>query len=536
MAHALSIRLALGVALLLGGCAQSANSDGPASGARTIRGKKVQLPQPLPLPSQPPAVFYVETPSEGLAVLQPWVDVMRAVPIPDDAPPEAQQFRADIPETLDGEFVLAQQFESFTTPEMAKALAAAVDPSAPWAGVRIDTESEPEEIAHFRVGKKEMAELKRTMADLQTQGEFGAVILPPREIRSTGDGPNRMARSRLAWLDPRTATLSIARTERGLVTGPGIAKAYGDAPIVAAMELGLTGRVPIERVSAKGNLEKLEARVVFAEGFDLQENLPISAGAMSGLMDDPALVVGLTGRYADYEGDVKRIITRINRSVSEQPFLMRGILEDLASKGNAALRSWDGRVAAGVGPDGHLHVAYGAEDAKKSGLAVLRFLRAIKDNTDLLRKFSSDVPKLALKKSVGEGAGNPVHRFRVSGIRNRVPEEIEHLLDDKGRIQIAMAWSEHASAGMMVVGPDSVAQLERWLTASAKSKAGSESMNDLVGGTLHASPAALIQVLQAKFPEEEIFKLQPGGDKHTISAQRSEGNAYVFQITRKPGA
>lgn len=534
MARALSIRLALGVALLLGGCAQSANSDGTRSAGRQARRNKVELPDPLPLPAQPPAVFYVQTPSEGLEVLQPWMDVLRAVPLPKDAPPEAAQMRAEIPETLDGAYVLSEQFQAFTTPEMAQTLAAAIDSSAPWAGVRIDTDDGREEIAQFQVGKKQVADLKRSLGELEKQGEFGAVMLPPREIASGGDGPTRTGRSRLAWLDARGGTLTIARTERGLATGSLIATTYGDAPIVASLDPEMGEQLPVERVTVKGDLKSLEARVKFSEGFDIEERLPIIDGAMSGLMDDPALVVGATGRYADYEKDVKKIITRINRSVSEQPFLVRGLLEDLAAKGNSALRSWDGRVAAGVGPDGHLHIAYGAEDPKKSGLAVLRFLRAVKDNTDLLRKFTSNVPKLGLKKSVGEGAGNPVHRFRISGIRNQVPEEIEHLLDDNGRLQIAMAWSEHSGAGMMVVGPKSVPQLERWLEASAKSQPGSASRGDLAGGTLHAAPADIIQVLQAKFPEEEVFKLQPGGDKHTVTAKRGEGNEYIFVIERAP--
>lgn len=59
-------------------------------------------------------------------------------------------------------------------------------------------------------------------------------------------------------------------------------------------------------------------------------------------------------------------------------------------------------------------------------------------------------------------------------------------------------------------------------------------MGDLAGGTLHAAPADLIKVLQAKFPEEEVFKLQPGGDKHTIRAKRGEGNEYIFEIQRSP--
>ena len=174
--------------------------------------------------------------------------------------------------------------------------------------------------------------------------------------------------------------------------------------------------------------------------------------------------------------------------VKRQNFFVQGILGDMVSKLAAVLRSWDGRFVAGIGPEGHLMLAYGAKDPKKSGRAVLVLVGTVIDNIKLARNFTSKVPKIAIKRNAAQVGPDPIHRLIISGIKSEVPRSMRSLLDKEGRLRLAFAFPRHAGGGVITVGPRPVPMLKRWLEESAKAPSGADTSDDYAALAVRLPP------------------------------------------------
>lgn len=471
------------------------------SGRQGGRSPGLDLPDPLPLPADPPALAHVEAPAELLGLVDPWLDL--------DFTPRA---------TLERELL------RFTTPEMADAIAAAIDPTQPWDVVRLGPD---EEIAWVPVREDARAGLTVTLDGLPREGDFGAHVLPR-------DAKTSSAPVHLAWLDPRSGHLAVAQSLRGLATAPQLAETYGEQPVVLAVDASLLpDALPVARAKARGTSKSMDIEVVARDGFDVGDQLESTEGALTGLLGDPTLVGAVSSRWVNHEGFVKQIIADIGDEVNAQPFLVRGIFEDMARRFNAVLRSWNGRWAAGVAQGGHVYAAFGTDDPKKSGVATLRFLQAVVDNVKLARNFTQDVPNVSLKKNAGDAGGEPIHRFRFARAAKFAPD-LEPVLDDKGRLNVAFAFSRHAGAGLVVVGPEPVVQARKWLIASNKGASGSDSTQDLAAATLSITPAQLKNLRDNANPET-VLSLQAAGPRRDLTVRQTGPQRFVIHFEELGG-
>jgi hypothetical protein len=470
----------------------------------------VELPEPLPLPDDPVAAAWIERPGALLAEIDPWI-------------------AADLNPTATLERGLAQ----FTTPEMARTLAAAVDAERPWASVRL---ADGEELAHLPVRADAVADLAQSLGSLSAEGEFGAVRLPEAPpVEDPAAGP-WSRRPHLAWLDRDAGTLTIATGLRALVTGRTLAARYGETPVFLTIDGSMLPEiVPIARATARGTLDDLEVVAVFDPDTDPLAGAGIADGALTGLLAVPEIALGGSTRVPGHEELVRDTIVRIDEVVERQSFLVQGLLEDLQTKLNAALRTWNGRVLVALGPPGHVRVAYGADDPKKSGVAVLRFAETVLGNLDFVRNFTSQVPDAFLDKNAGEAAGEPVHRLTVRGARSLLPEPAHALLDDKGRLLAAAAWSRHAGAGVAVVGPRPVVVLEQWLAATADQPTGAATLEDLGSARIALDPAQAAPLAQGPLRPEPWLALEASTPARTFVARRVDARTVsVRVVTERP--
>ena len=310
-------------------------------------------------------------------------------------------------------------------------------------------------------------------------------------VPATADG--RAATAYLAWLDPQDTHLTIARTVRGLVTGPKLRQTYGTSElafIVAAS--GIPSEVPLAGLRARGELDDLGVVAKFRPGTDLFAQNELRPGSLTGLLADPATVAGVSTRWAGSDAFVRDTISQIRSQVSQQSFLIKGVLQDLATKFYAVLRSWDGRVLGGLSGPGHVRLAFGSADVEGSQRATLRFVGQAVSNVQLLRNFTNDVPNVKLRKNVGKVGGSAIHRITLSGVRRHVPPEFRPLLDEKNRLRLAMSWSSRAGAGLVVVGPNAVDELEDWLKASERAPAGKDTARDVVALAFAVPPEQIV--------------------------------------------
>ena len=488
------------------GCKHTGDTAG---GPKSSRPARVKLPDPLPLPDQPVAAAHVENPGAALAMVDPWVE-----------------------ESLAAAAVLERGLTQFTTAEVATQIAATIDPARTWSSVRL---GDGEEIAHFSVLAQQSEQLAEILDGLAKEGRFGARRLPERPpVEETEEGP-WSHKPHLAWLDPETGNLTIATSLPGLVTGAKISEAYGKAPLFVTADGSMMPEiVPLTRITAQGELSDLEVTATLDEGYDPAAELSLEAGALTGLLSGPDTVVGVTSRMAGHEEVVKTLIRNIDRMVDEQPFLLQGILQDMQKKFNAIARSWNGRFYVALGPPGHVRVAYGADDPKKSGVAVLRFTQTVIDNANLIRNFTSQVPSISLKKNVGEGAGEPIHRLSVSKAKSLLQAEAHALVDDKNKLRVAGAWSRHAGAGMVVVGPESTSVLQRWLEASSNAPAGEATTGDLGAAMVALSPEQAPALRNTQLDPSVLFGLTGDGPRRTIVAERVDERTIKLHVTGVP--
>ncbi len=464
------------------------------------------LPRPLELPDDPPVAMHVDDPRATLELAGPALG------------PKAEGIRP----------MLRDELARHVDGDTAKAIVAAIDIEAPMDLVRLP---EGEEILHVHLLGAKVGDVTAALSSLPTEGDFGARRLT-RPARAGGREP---APGVLVWVDEKAETLTFADSLRGLATGPELEGAYGHHPVFATVDGALLDdRLPLERVRLEGRLEDFELRATLREGEkNPRKQVPLTEGAMSGLLAHPGMVAAISSRYSKHEQVVNEQLDDLRRMVKRQNFFVQGILADMVNKLAAVLRSWDGRFVAGIGPEGHLMLAYGAKDPKKSGRDVLVLVGTVIDNIKLARNFTSKVPKISIKRNAAQVGDDPIHRIIIAGIQSEVPKSMRSLLDDKGRLRLAFAFPRHAGGGVITVGPRPVPMLEKWLQESAKAPSGADTAKDYAALAVRLPPDDLRKLAEVDDPSRLVGTLKARGP-HRLAVARFEGDReVVVKVTSK---
>jgi hypothetical protein len=470
--------IALALSLALGGAAckkqqqqtpeRRGRADSPAAVPADPR-----LPAPHRLSQEPPAGAHFADPAAMLAV--------------------AATYSSEVPTFAElAELVLATQGPA----DWAKAMAPHLAADAAWTGASVAGE----DVLHIPLKRSDVAQAEALLAKFPKAGEFGAVTLPrpALELRQSKIGPPAgTPPPRLAWIDGRNATLTIAGTPQGLATGRTLAAQYGKRPLWLTLENArgeaLFDKFPYGRVTAIGDgTHDLDVVATARQGQELPQRRDLAPGAFPGMHAGPGLVAAASTRWTGYKDAVRETTHRLQTMVNNAGFAGKMMLDPIADQATRVLKTWNGRVFVGVGPARHVRLALGADDPNAAGRGLLTLLRDIIDNLQLARMFVSNVPNAGLKKV----ADDPdIWLLTATGLANQIPADYRTLLDD-GRLRIAFANSAHCGGLLVVVGPKADAELKTWLAAAIAAAPGKDGLKDLVDVTFAVGAKSLDPLLQ----------------------------------------
>lgn len=459
-------------------------------------------PRPLPLPDAPEALVYLASPA---SVLEEAAQLGLA----------ADRIAAAT-DTVIGNWI--------DIPRIATAVTAAADWSAPMAVATLEAEnSETLMVLHLRADA--ISELEQRLASLPPAEVLGARLLAP-------ETPSNAPPALIAIEDGR---LLVAATARGLVTAPALLQRYARAPI--HVQLGsVPGVSRLGPVTAKGTLDALEITAQVPALDDELAKLQAQSGAMTSLSSFGAL--DLAGAFAWTGADalVREIIVNSQKVVDEQPFLIRGVVEEISRRTNALLRTWDGRVMAGVAGDRRILFALGSEDPKTSGVALLRLVGGLAEDLALVGKFIDGLPTISLRKNVGDAANEPIHRIRLGGLKvGNLPAPMRGYLDSRGRIELHVAFSRRTGAGMFVVGEDGLATMRAWLKHARDQPDRDGSQDHLLGLRL-AFPLLAMDWAEGRAGLDALTALAPLASARTVEIVRGGPTSITLRYTRGPNA
>lgn len=501
------VRIVAASLILLAGSVTACRRDPGQSGGANQPGTRTKpereappprsMPKPLPLPSAPAFAAHVAVPGEMIVALG-----------------EATGFGSEPRTVLQG---LAREL-----PPEYRGFVEVVDLGRPWSVALVDGEV----VLRVAILRTQLLAARRMISGRPAAGDYGAVQLsPPSEVQYEPPLP------RLAWLDDGSATLTFAGSERGLATGRELAGAYGKSDLFVTVdgnelrknipELPFT-RMRVEGKSIGDFKVKLEADRPI-EGME-----DITTGALTGVLASPDILAGATTRYAKHESAVKSLISEATRTVEGQNFLVRGVLEDMLRRYKAVLRSWNGRVMAGVG-NGHMLLAMGSEDPKKGAGAVTSLIDSVLGNLDLARTFGLSVPKMRLKRNASTAAGVSIHVIAIDGARKMLPASLGALVDDKGTLRVAFGGSTHSGAVMAVIGPNPAPALTKWLESTKDAPAGAKTKDDLFAATYALDPTKVPGLAAGQPDVNAILGLGPTRESTRIVAERKE-NTYEIEF------
>lgn len=447
----------------------SDTSPGTSTGDDAVPSSRRQrrrsgMPRPLRLPARSPILVHVDRPAAALGGLRAYAPQL---------PSDRELLRQVVTEA--GGTALDSQ------------LVSSVDLERPWDVASVEGEL----IVHVPILPARVAAVSTMLADKPPAGRFGAVDLQ----RTAGPGP------KLAWLDSSAATLTLADTERGLVTGSKLAGAYGEQPL----RVELTGS-DARKYAPQLVLESLELRGAGPHDFEATaKGVPpevfaqltaLQDGALTGLLESPGIAVGGSSKYANYAQDVRSILADIKRQVDRQSFIIKGNLENLRQRAAAVMRSWNGRVMVGVGPANNLRLGMGADDPKKMGGAIFYLITGITDNLGMARSFGIEVPKIRFKRNALRAGDQNISVLVLDKARRYLPPELAPLVNDRGELRITMSFPTRMGAGMFVIGPASESTLTQWLEDTSKATPAGDSARDYVAATSAVEPAALAPLMQ----------------------------------------
>lgn len=487
---ALWLALALSFAVADTGCKRESGKTRVHRPGRAA----VSLPEPLPIPDTPDAGIHLAAPGAFFS------DLAQFVP-------------------LEPGRVVAGILREQTAANLADTIAPHIDTTAAWDGMRLQTGSAAEEILHLPVAAAGVDQVASALANLETRGDFGARVLPPK-------APG--AQSRLAYLDPQNASLTIADSLRGLATGPSLtqaAKADLWARLDGNFARGFSGDFPFASVEVAGTqLKDLTVTAYFGPGGPLDTQL--SPGALTGLLAAPGLAVGATARWSEHRTWVKQTIGQLKRQVDKAGFAAQMVLGKLVNQASTVLRSWNGKVFVGIGPKGHLAFGFGSDDPDKSKRALLATLNTAIGNLSMLRMFAKNVPQIGLRKQ------GSAHLLTIIGIKNAVGPQLAPLLDERGRLRIAFASNPQVGAVYGLIGADAgnaIAGFGGALTPNAKAE------QHLVAAQIAVDAAALAPLRQQpqQFDPGPLFALAPSQPPIYLIVQQF-GDRYELRLREQP--
>lgn len=461
-----------------------------------------RLPAAHPLAAQPEAAGFVADPAALLKATQTFVPT---------APPLAKV----------GELVLGTQGPA----DWAQATSGLLAGDRAWAGVHVAGE----DVLHLPLTKAGVKQAQGLLARYPQRGDFGAVELPPAALQlrpGSGQTPPPPA-PRLAWIDPRAGTLTLATTPQGLATGRELQRAYGARPLWfttgEARGKHLFGEFPYSRAEASGaGLHALDITVTARVGQPLPTLRGIAPGALSGALGKD-LVLGASTRWTGYKEAVREVIHGLQVAVDRAGFAGKMMLDPLANQVTRLLKTWNGRVLFGIGPARHVRIGLGAEDPNAAHRALLTLSRDVIDNLQLARMFVGNIPNVSIKKT----ADDPdIWLLTIGGVANQLPAELRTLAED-GRLRLAFSSSAHAGALLAVVGPRADAELKTWVAEANAGASGKEGMKDLASGTIAISPASLVPLIQSGDRDDWIAALL------ALTADRSPTRVVLRQVEQR---
>ncbi len=506
-----SAALAMSLALVLPACKPSATKT-PV--VRDAQGKPVVLPEPLEVALSSPEVVHLDRPGMWIGRVTTW-----------------------LPEPKSATALLESELMSLMPRDLAGVVAAAAELDEPWTIVRAQ---QGEELWRIPVRKDARAALSERLASLTAEGNFGGRVLGPPAVESR-DGRQGIPRNQgearpiLIWLDPREGTIVLASSVAGLVSGPNIAATFAEQGVIArAGTERLAGRSPLRRVEIQGSQETLRVSVEVdpkAAGDELpnlRKELRMDPSPMLEAIAYGELAVAVSSRFSDAPQVVKQAIAQGRRAADNAPFFVKGIVKDMSDKFAAAAKSWDGRYVLAIGPGRHAFVAYGATNPKDSGKAVIRLLDTAAANITMGSKFLDNLPSISVRKNVVKGSREPIHLLTLGKVKRYVPAEFQPLLTEERQLKIAMAFSEAAGGGMVVIGSAPDAALAKWLESlpdveSAKATRAS-TRESLAAAVIAVSPTQL-QALDGS------LNLSRALDLKADPAARVDVNVTQYSVT-----
>jgi hypothetical protein len=346
-------------------------------------------------------------------------------------------------------------------------------------------------IVHAPINAKHVSKVAQMLAGKKPVGKFGAVDL---------GRPQGAKGPKLAYLDTKAKTLTLADDLRGLATGLELAPTYGKRPLyvkVTRAEARKWGvELPVATVEIKGKGAHDFELVATGLPKDRPEMNMVADGALTGLLQYPDLAVGATSKYANYQQVVNDTINEASHQVNRQNFLVKGVLSDLLNRAKVVMRSWNGRIMVGTGPQQHALVAMGVQDANKAQDATLHLIAGITGNLKTARSIGISVPRIRFVRKWGASAGVEIHALILENAAGQVPPEYRQLLNPEGELRVAMAFSPRMGAAMFVIGPMCGTTIKNWLQASTKATPGRESLGHTVAARFAVPPQQLATTLQ----------------------------------------
>jgi len=457
--------LALALVLALGGAAcKKQNQSGPTRKGRVDTPASVpadpRLPSPHRLSQEPPAGAHIADPTASLAA--------------------AAAFSSEVPTFAElAEFILSTQGPA----DFARAMTPLVAADAAWTGANVANE----DILQIPLKPASVAQADALLRKYPKNGEFGAVDLPRAalELRQSNIGPPAgNPPARIAWVDTKAGTLTIAGTLPGIATGRLLPPQYGARPLWLTLDNArgeaLLDKFPYGRVTATGDgVADLDITATARAGQPLSGLRDFAPGALPGMHAGPGIAAAASSRWTGYKDAVRDITHQLQTAVNNAGFAGKMMLDPIADQATRVLKTWNGRVFIGIGPARHVRIGLGADDPNAAGRSLLTLLRDIIDNLQLARMFVSNVPNAGLKKV----ADDPdVWVLTVSGIAGQVPAAYRTLLDD-GRLRVAFANSAHCGGLLIVIGPKADSELKTWISAAIAAPSGKDGNDDLAAVT-----------------------------------------------------
>ena len=151
----------------------------------------------------------------------------------------------------------------------------------------------------------------------------------------------------------------------------------------------------------------------------------------------------------------------------------------------------------------------------------------------VIRKFTTQVPKISLRRRVAKGGGEDVEMLVIHDAHTLVPAELRPLLDDERKLNVAMGWSERAGGGLIVVGPQADSQLAAWLDEAAAAPDHSTTAAQLVAASFAGEPAQLRELLanaSGALDVTTLLGLDGSGPKWRVEITSRGEDLYVIDL------